>query len=367
MRAGMQTMLRLLRGEAHPESVSETEWLAVLAVAEEENLLPWIAAQMTAMAEHVPASISQSAAEIRDVAQRKAFAWSAALTQILAAFHERDIPVIALKGPWLAQRLYSDVALRAYSDLDFLVRQSDWDAVEVMLRDSGFCPLGCSNDRHRRWYHAGIQIEPHFQLTGSFDEKMDCGGIWSRAQLSEFDGVQGWLLSPADELLFLSVHAARHGFGCLSLLLDLNLAFRLLAPPNPADFDGHRSVSNDTLALCWMLAKRLDNPAVRPAILPDWYAAQRRLEKIADRVWERCMHYPSTNSRRQPIYPYCVQLGTPRWRRLRRRALYTCFKLGSHSELDVAFAARFHLHRNWQIRMLRPVRLLIKAARAALS
>jgi len=368
MRAGMQTLLRLLRHEPQTASVSESEWLAVLTIAEEENLLPWIAAHLIAMAGQVPDSISRSAAEIRREAQRKAFAWSAALTQMLAAFHRRGIQAISLKGPWLAQRLYGDATLRACSDLDFLVRPSDWAAVEDMLRESGFSPLCSRDQRHRHWHHAGIHIEPHFRLTAPFDvENMDCEDVWSRAQFSKFGGVPGWLLSPADELLFLCIHAARHCFERLSILLDLSFAFRQLAPPNTADFGGLGSDFKDPLALCWMMARRLESPAAHPEMLPHWFTANRRLEKICDRVWEHCMLHPGTNRNRRPNHLYCVQLETPGWRRLRRRTLYTWFIITPHSERDIAFASRFHLHRNWQIWMLRPVRLLIKAARLALS
>jgi hypothetical protein len=116
-----------------------------------------------------------------------------------------------------------------------------------------------------------------------------------------------------------------------------------------------------------MMAGRLDSPAAHPALLPHWLAAHRRLEKISDRVWEHCMLHPGTNRYRRPNHLYCVQLENPGWRRLRRRSLYIWFVLTSHTQRDIDFASRFHLHRNWQIRMLRPVRLLIKAARLALS
>lgn len=368
MREGMQTLLRLLRNEPQPASVAEPEWLAVLTIAEEENLLPWIAARLVGMAGRIPDSISRSAAELRREAQREAFAWSAALKQMLAAFHERGIPVISVKGPWLAQRLYGDTALRAYSDLDFLVRPSDWAATEDLLRELGFCPARIRDERHGDWHRAGIRIEPHFRLTVPFDiVHLDSEDLWKRARLSEFHGAPGWLLSPSDELLFLCIHAARHCFERLSLLLDLKMAFRQLAPPALDGYAGREAYFHRSLALCWMLARRLESPGAHPAILPPWLSAHRRFEKIADRVWEQCMLHAGATHQRRPLPRYYLRLEASGWHRLRRCIHYIWIKLICRSDHDIAFASRLHLHRNWQVQMLRPVRLLIQASGIAPS
>ena len=48
MRPGMQTLLDLLRGELNGPDVAAEEWMKVLDVAAEENILPWAASCLRA-------------------------------------------------------------------------------------------------------------------------------------------------------------------------------------------------------------------------------------------------------------------------------------------------------------------------------
>ena len=198
MRAGMQCLLDIVGERAQPNAVTESEWLSALDIAEEENLLPWLAGRLSRVSAQLPDSVCLRVEEIRREAQQKAFAWSAALKHLLRAFQQRGIPVISLKGPWLAERLYRDAALRSYSDLDFLVRRSDWIEAEKLLRDLGFSPSGPTNVRHRHWRGGGIDIELHIRLEHPVDFHWGTEALWSRARLSDFHGVPGWLLAHSD-------------------------------------------------------------------------------------------------------------------------------------------------------------------------
>src|SRR5579872_1616848 len=105
MRTGMDELLRILRDQPQRDLLVESEWLEVLARGDEENLLPWLSARLGSASVQMTPRVTALVAEIRREAQQKAFAWSAALKQLLAAFHERGLQVISLKGPWLAERL----------------------------------------------------------------------------------------------------------------------------------------------------------------------------------------------------------------------------------------------------------------------
>ena len=123
MRPGMQSLLTLLRGEPL-DGISEPQWMTALDLAEQENILPWAAACLSGAAAWSP-QLTQRLHHIRRNAQISAFLFAATLKATLADFHRDSIPVISLKGPWLAERLYTDAALRNYADLDLLVRRSD--------------------------------------------------------------------------------------------------------------------------------------------------------------------------------------------------------------------------------------------------
>ena len=363
MRPGMQSLLRVARDQPQPSSHTESEWMDLLALAEQENVLPWVAARLSCGSIQVPGAISASVAAIRRIAIHHGFAWSAALKHMLAAFHHRGIPVISLKGPWLAERLYGDVASRAYSDLDLLVRPSDWSAVEIMLAELGFSPVAPSDGCHRRWRRAGIDIEPHFRLHRPHEFPGDTNDLWNRAQLSEFRGVPAWRLAASDELLFLCTHAFRHCFERMSLLLDLAAGFRQFPLPSDMVLSQCGPEAHSALVLSWMMAARLESAPPLPSIAPDWIASRPHLKKIADQMWQRCMSRPGCSDWRTSRRLF-VDIERPGWRKSRRwlryagkfiRVVFT-----SLAREDLLFARRFHLRHPWQARILRPFRLLVK-------
>ena len=62
----------------------------------------------------------------------------AQLTEILKAMNAQNIPVILLKGSFLAKWVYEDIALRPMSDMDILVREGDKDTAKQALLDLGY-------------------------------------------------------------------------------------------------------------------------------------------------------------------------------------------------------------------------------------
>jgi hypothetical protein len=57
---------------------------------------------------------------------RKNLRFTAELIRILNCLESHGIAAIPFKGPTLAESVYGNLALREFSDLDILVRQSDF-------------------------------------------------------------------------------------------------------------------------------------------------------------------------------------------------------------------------------------------------
>jgi hypothetical protein len=57
---------------------------------------------------------------------------------IVKSFSDQSISVIALKGIFLAEKIYSDIGLRPMSDIDILVRKEDAENCVNILSDSGY-------------------------------------------------------------------------------------------------------------------------------------------------------------------------------------------------------------------------------------
>jgi hypothetical protein len=360
----MQTLLDLMRGALKDPNLPAEEQLTVLDLAAEENVLPWVASCLRAQTD---CGVPQVDARLRLIdreARISAFIWSETLRSTLAEFHRRDVPVISLKGPWLARRLYGDTALRLYSDLDLLVRRTDFVRSEELLSGLGFAATGRREDYARTWGRGSVILELHDDVENPLAFDFGIEGAWDRAQLAEFDGVQARLLAPSDELRFLCLHGARHRFERLSHILDLVLAFRRLTRRQSGTEPESRGESERMLALGCMMAARLD-PQVAEVeacytVIPD----RRSLEKTADQLWQERMQQSAPMLDWRTKHRFLLSIERQGWDRFHVRMRHLRILSTRLITADFAFAAKFNLYRTWQVWMLRPVRLLLRACRA---
>jgi hypothetical protein len=151
------------------------------------------------------------------------------------ALNDAGISSVALKGRALATRLWADPSLRPSSDVDVLIRENDLDAAMAALGGAGYRPSPTEDLRHALEHHHHIElfdaqggppVELHFKASGELGVAIPTGALFERARAYEIDGIPIRLLSPEDEWLYLSVHAAVHAFTPLYLLLDLKFLAR---------------------------------------------------------------------------------------------------------------------------------------------
>jgi hypothetical protein len=88
-----------------------------------------------------------------------------------------------------------------------------------------------------------------------------------------------------------------------------------------------------------------------------------QIERVSDRLWQRLLTESSEPLDWGAAHSFYVEFEAPGWPRLHRRFRHLQILMGRLIEPDYAFAARFGLHRGWQARMLRPVRLLSESMR----
>jgi hypothetical protein len=143
------------------------------------------------------------------------------LGAIIAAFREAAIPVIALKGAYLAENVYPDIALRCIgSDLDLLVASGDLAPACAALERLAY-HRSESDELESHWEAAKnitlhgppgrSPIELHWTIEHPSDPvKIDLAGLWSRARPARVAGCEGLAFAPEDLLLHLCLEATYH-------------------------------------------------------------------------------------------------------------------------------------------------------------
>ncbi|MGA1982389.1 MAG: nucleotidyltransferase family protein [Acidobacteriaceae bacterium] len=358
MRPGIECLLEILREQRVTRVVEIAEWEAALVLAEEEHVLPWAVAHLRLQAVSVPPAIADRFAKIERDAAIAAFYWCSELKGVLRALGQSDILAVPLKGPFLAERLYGSAALRVSRDLDLLVRKADLPRAEAVLAAAGFIP-GASDDYHRPWQRRTTVVELHHDVENPLAFNFHVEGAIERARPAVFQGERCWQLAPDDELLFLCLHGARHRFELLSLILDLQLAFEKLADASPGwHLRPEVAELSSLLTLGLAMVSRLQPNTPVTLNLPGIKEQNQHLEDLADRLWQRLLSQPCESLNWRTAHAFFVEIEPPGWPRFRRHCRHLRILAGRAIGPDYEFAARFGLHRTWQVRMLRPFRLL---------
>ena len=159
MRFPRELQLLLLCVQLRPEAErlrrlagTRVDWQAFLDLAERHRVRPLVYENLTkACWDLVPTDMQRQWQRNAEAITGRALFVTGELLRIAAAFEKEQIPVVALKGPVLAQVVYGGVALREFDDLDLLVRETDFlkanaaaarDRAKVRMRASLRARLG---------------------------------------------------------------------------------------------------------------------------------------------------------------------------------------------------------------------------------
>jgi len=99
-----------------------------------------------------------------------------AFREIAGKFNERGVNAVALKGIYLAERLYPKIGMRQFSDIDLLVSREEVDTVLEIMEELGFrmtdpafgeAVAGVFESAHLRpLVRKGVSVEVHTRLHG---------------------------------------------------------------------------------------------------------------------------------------------------------------------------------------------------------
>jgi hypothetical protein len=214
------------------------DWQAVIEVAREHGLIPWLAQVMRQSARAASVTPAEDLATLNLLAAASALhgdALFAALGQAIVALAEAGVEPIVLKGPALASTIYPARDLRPFGDLDVLVRPEELARADHALRPLGYAPYANKpsevDDFHRVYARAGHDgvVELHTDLL-QLGLPTACGGVlWERAERWHLAGLQrpALMLGLEHQLLHLCVHLHLHGYRRLIWFIDLERLLRL--------------------------------------------------------------------------------------------------------------------------------------------
>jgi len=224
-----RTLLQLLRRPDEsrtlptPVDLTAAEWEAFLVEAGQQDVIPLLYYRLQSRPEGT-AAIPAPILERFQNAFLKNTAYISLLyrelQQILSACDQEGIPVILLKGAYLAKQVYPEIGLRPMGDMDLMVQPQDLPRAGAITGRLGYTPpsphrtdveMAFSHQMpmYRKGNVFGIEWHWHIADPGNpYDFKPD--ELWERAIPMQIAGVPCFGLAPEDLFLHLAFHLAGH-------------------------------------------------------------------------------------------------------------------------------------------------------------
>lgn len=141
--------------------------------------------------------------------------------EAMKLFNEAGIDVIALKGIYLSEKLYGDIGLRQFSDIDLLVKVVDAEKCISILGQSGyrsseykvadFVRKNTEILHYPPMIKNGVSVEIHTKLHKNSEKyKMDVKQVWKNASPVTLNGAKVYVPDIYHQLIHLCLHLDKH-------------------------------------------------------------------------------------------------------------------------------------------------------------
>ncbi|PYV14166.1 MAG: hypothetical protein DMG07_12535 [Acidobacteria bacterium] len=289
------------------------DWVYLMSAADRHGMTPLVSWHLKgACPEFVPSLLRSRLKTFFSRNQARNLFLSAELARLLAALGDAGVRAVPFKGPLLAELAYGSVALREFQDLDVLVHQQDWTRAEKIMLSNGYTRdlrlTPAQEVYFRRLQHAhsftgacgrGI-VELHWSLASRyFHYPVDSDRLWQRVETVRFAGAEILTLAPADLVVILCAHGAKHLWERLEWVASVA---ELIRACDALDWPGilaeARRLGGERMVLLGALLARelLDAPV--PESVVEQARATRRVAplagKIVGRFFAEGAHPPST-------------------------------------------------------------------------
>jgi hypothetical protein len=272
-------------------------WEKLLTLAERHGTQPLLYDALQGCGEMAPAGEMRRLQQAYQTNLHKSLLLSRELIRIIRHLAELRIRVMPYKGLALAETLYGDIALRQTGDIDLLTRPEDLGGVREALAAIGYSQQSKLREIEENSYvksgyehvfrgAAGpniLEVQWAFQPR-FYAVDFDMNGVFERVIRVNVASQSMNTPSHPDQLLTLSVHAAKHVWGRLVWLCDLA---RLMILPG-LDWNWIASQAEELgivriLGVTMLAASRLlsaEIPAAAQAILARDPAASRFAHEV---------------------------------------------------------------------------------------
>jgi hypothetical protein len=213
---------------------NDVDWMALIRLAMRHDVMPLLCRSLEQVCpDRVPEGIFAPLRARYQAQAAQARRYAEELLRILSLLEDHGIPAVPYKGPTLAQRLYGDLALREFGDLDIMIVERDVPRAQDLIRRHGY-DFACLKDaselaRYVRTNRelqfsgpGGMRLELHWRFAlQTAGVKHDPERFLQRMEMISLAGAQVPSLPLEVYFLILSLHGTKHKWRQLKLICDI--------------------------------------------------------------------------------------------------------------------------------------------------
>jgi Uncharacterised nucleotidyltransferase len=279
---------------------ADIDWSYLFDLAAKHTVLTLVWRTLEAVVpDAVPVVIAEGVREQIDVRVMHGHVLAKELADVMRLMEGAGIRCLSLKGPTLAVKVYGDLSLREFFDLDLLVHPASFERACAVLQEYGYT-LATHPGWQAAFVRGPVAIDLHRAVTQyAYAVPVDFDRWWDRRQVLEIDGTSLPTLSTEDLLLLLSIQAARDTWGWTLHLRKLCDIAETATRPGGLDWlvvetEARRLHVRWMLAFALQLAVRLLG-AELPTAAARLSAGSRSVRSLAEResedfLAERVLH-----------------------------------------------------------------------------
>lgn len=169
----------------------------------------------------IPDFVKEKARKIYFKTMSRGMLLYAHFKEIAAAFEKENIPMIPLKGVFLAEKMYQDIALRQFSDIDLLVSPENGERCLNILKEIGYKSTLIMQTEfvqslseivhYPPMAKKDISVEIHIKLHRNHPEYfLDPAKIFEHAQPDTLHNFKVLKMDKYDMLIHLCLHLDKH-------------------------------------------------------------------------------------------------------------------------------------------------------------
>ncbi|MDE3216506.1 MAG: nucleotidyltransferase family protein [Gemmatimonadota bacterium] len=274
------------------------DWREMPPLLARHGLLALAAGHLAPARADIPESVWLAIEAEARAARARALAGAAELCRLARACEEAGIPMLAIKGPVLAQRAYGDIGARAFTDLDLLVAPGAVPGALALLGELGYAPEYRFTPRRDAWFRhvdgdyplihgqTGQLVELHARpLSRRFVGMAPFEALWERRMPVTLGDRPIAALGDDDAFLLQALHGGKHRWERLEWVAATGQLLRRRGGDARAVLEAAPAARRAVLVACHVAAQWVEAPLSVP--MRDACRRDPAVARLADRAWRR--------------------------------------------------------------------------------